>query len=55
VNQFTSIEDARAKIEAWRIDYNQHRPHSSLGHRTPAEFARQRHTTGTTEKAACSG
>ena len=55
VNQFTSIEDARAKIEAWRIDYNQHRPHSSLGHRTPAEFVRQHHTTGTTEKVACSG
>jgi putative transposase len=55
VNQFTSIEDARAKIEAWRIDYNHHRPHGSLGHRTPVEFAQQRHTTGTTEKVACSG
>ena len=29
VHQFTSIEDARKKIEAWRIDYNQRRPHSS--------------------------
>lgn len=38
VHQFTSIEDARATIEAWRIDYNQHRPHSSLGHLTPNEF-----------------
>jgi putative transposase len=55
VHQFTSIEDARARIEAWRIDYNQHRPHGSLGHRTPAEFVRQRCTTGTTEKVACSG
>jgi putative transposase len=27
------------KIEAWRLDYNQHRPHSSLGHLTPDEFA----------------
>ena len=53
-NQFTSIDDARAKIEARRIDYNQHRPHSSLGHRTPAEFVRQKHTNGTTEKVACS-
>lgn len=52
VNQFTSIEEARAKIEAWRIDYNQHRPHGSLGHRTPAEFVRQRHTTGITEEVA---
>jgi putative transposase len=42
VHQFTSIEDARTKIEAWRIDYNQRRPHSSLGHLTPNEYAQQR-------------
>ena len=39
VHQFTSVADAQAKIEAWRLDYNQHRPHSSLGHLTPNEFA----------------
>jgi putative transposase len=37
-NQFLSIEDARRKIEAWRIDYNLHRPHSALGHRSPQEY-----------------
>jgi putative transposase len=42
VHQFISIEDAKAKIEAWRVDYNQRRPHSSLGHLTPNEYARQR-------------
>ena len=42
VHQFASLEDARAKIEAWRIDYNQQRPHSSLGHLTPNEFVEQR-------------
>ena len=42
VHQFTSIEDARAKIEAWRVDYNARRPHSSLGHLTPNEFVAQR-------------
>lgn len=42
VNQFVSLDDARAKIEAWRIDYNQHRPHSSLGNLTPSEYATQR-------------
>jgi transposase InsO family protein len=26
-----SIADAQEKIEAWRRDYNQHRPQSSLG------------------------
>lgn len=34
---FTSLTDARRTIEAWRIDYNQARPHSSLGYRTPEE------------------
>ncbi len=36
---FLSLEDARAKIEAWRRDFNETRPHTSLGFRTPAEFA----------------
>jgi hypothetical protein len=38
-------DDARAKIEAWRLDYNQHRPHSSLGHLTPMESLMQRQGT----------
>jgi putative transposase len=36
---FTSLADARRKLEAWRRDYNGARPHSSLGYRTPEEFA----------------
>lgn len=52
VQQFTSIEDAQAKIEAWRIDYNARRPHSSLGHLTPNEFAAQRQATRTAEEVA---
>ena len=36
---FQNLFDARRKIAAWRIEYNQERPHSSLGYRTPAEFA----------------
>ena len=55
VNQFTSIDDARAKIEAWRLDYNTQRPHSSLGHLTPNEFAAQRQEETAAEQAACSG
>jgi putative transposase len=34
---FMSLDDARRTIEAWRLDYNQERPHSSLGYRTPEE------------------
>jgi len=39
-NVFLSIADAREKIEAWRIDYNTNRPHSSLGNQAPEEWAR---------------
>jgi putative transposase len=36
---FLDLEDARELIEAWRIDYNTERPHSSLGGKPPGEFA----------------
>ena len=36
---FSSLDDVRSKIEAWRRDYNACRPHSALGHLTPQEFA----------------
>lgn len=36
---FLSLAHARRVIEAWRIEYNTERPHSSLGNRTPQEFA----------------
>src|SRR5258708_32598391 len=38
---FGSLLEARIIIEQWRIEYNQRRPHSSLGYLTPAEFAKQ--------------
>jgi len=39
VSWFQNLFDARRKIAAWRKEYNQERPHSSLGYRTPEEFA----------------
>jgi putative transposase len=36
---FSSLAEARRIIEAWRIDYNIARPHSSLRYQTPEEFA----------------
>lgn len=38
---FVNLLEARGRIEDWRRDYNQQRPHSSLGYQTPAEFAAQ--------------
>src|SRR4026208_1801924 len=51
VHQFPSIADAATKIEAWRLDYNQRRPHGSLGHLTPSEFVAQRQVMATAEAA----
>ena len=36
---FVNLVDAKTVIEAWRVDYNTVRPHSSLGGRTPDQFA----------------
>jgi putative transposase len=37
---FTTLYDARTTVEAWRVEYNRERPHSSLGNQTPEEFRR---------------
>lgn len=37
---FMSLTDAQQQFDDWRKDYNEVRPHSSLGHRTPREFAK---------------
>jgi len=36
---FFSMQEAIAIIEDWRVDYNTVRPHGSLNHLTPCEFA----------------
>jgi len=38
---FLNMADARRTIEAWRKEYNEIRPHSSLGYLPPAVFAKQ--------------
>jgi len=42
VHLFFGLEDARQKLEAWRVDYNTNRPHRSLGQKTPAEYVAAR-------------
>ena len=44
VSWFQNLFDARRKIAAWRQEYNEKRPHSSLGYRTPREFAELVHS-----------
>jgi len=46
VNWFLSLADAEETIEEWRIEYNERRPPSSLGDRTPAEFANSARSKG---------
>ena len=55
---FFNLHDAREKLERWRRDYNQKRPHTALADRTPEEFARVvgcAAVVGKTETAACPG
>lgn len=39
--EFETVSDARRRTTSWREDYNDHRPHSSLGYLTPSAFARR--------------
>lgn len=38
---FADGREAQTIIEQWRLEYNHHRPHSSLGYLPPAVFAEQ--------------
>jgi putative transposase len=55
VHQFSSLTEAQHIIEACRLDYNQRRPHGSLGHLTPNEFVAQRQVIWAAEEAVGSG
>lgn len=36
--RFNGLSDARIKVESWRRHYNEERPHSAIGYRTPREM-----------------
>jgi putative transposase len=40
IEQFDTLLEAQVLVADWRDEYNNYRPHSALGMRTPAEFAR---------------
>jgi len=41
VHWFSTLDDAQAKLEAWRQEYNESRPHKVLNNQTPTEYAAQ--------------
>jgi putative transposase len=51
-NYFNNLAHARAVIADWRRDYNEARPHSSIGRMPPAEFAacHRLHTADATDQ-----
>jgi putative transposase len=49
---FLSMADARGKLDAWRKDYDECRPHSSIGNLTPIEFAGIARSARRTKKVA---
>ncbi len=55
VHQFASLAEAQTILEVWRCDYNQQRPHSSLGDLTPNEFIVKRQASQIAEEVVCSG
>ena len=38
VEEFGSLAEANVIIEAWRVEYNEYRPHSALGNLTPSDY-----------------
>jgi len=49
-HEFVTMQDVRKRLKTWKDDYNAERPHGSLGHSTPSEFAKTR--SGQPSKAA---
>jgi Integrase core domain/Transposase len=43
---FQNLFDARRQISAWRTEYDEQRPHNSLGYKIPNEFAREHEAKG---------
>ncbi len=52
VEELSCLAEARVVIGDWQVDYNQRRPHSALGMKTPATFAAQYAASATDRKAA---
>jgi putative transposase len=55
VHWFETLDDAVEKIEAWRVEYNESRPHQSLKELTPAGFAEFYRTSEKSEEVRNAG
>jgi putative transposase len=51
VHWFENLQDARRKVGQWQVDYNELRPHSSLGNQTPAMFRQTREENGNIQRS----
>jgi len=49
VHWFETMDEAKAKIEAWRVEYNESRPHEALKDLAPSEYALKCRAIDTTE------
>ena len=54
-NWFLSLDDAKEKVNIWRKDYNEFRPHSSLGNLTPEEYRKKHLKSPKISNFACLG
>lgn len=43
---FGTLAEARVILESWRVEYNDLRPHSSLGYLSPSEYMRKNQSDG---------
>src|SRR5947207_2981663 len=51
--EFATLKEAKVLVEDYRREYNNRRPHSSLGYRTPAKFAASCAGTGFAALSPC--
>ena len=45
---FDTLADAQLLLDQWQLEYNHHRPHSSLDYLTPAQFSLLHHSASLT-------
>ena len=51
---FVTLQEAQLVIEAWRQEYNEERPHSTIGNMTPMEFIQNHHDRAQTAQDSTS-